>query len=362
MSDYYIGVMSGTSLDGIDISLCSIDDTECKELHFKEYPYDATIKEDILQSISNPLTLKELGTLDTKLGLIYLDALRSFLEEFSIDAQGLKAIGLHGQTLWHEPNARYPFSMQLGNASVVAKGLGVRVVSDFRSGDIANGGQGAPLTPAFHQFVFGERFENAAVLNLGGIANLTLLGERLIGFDLAPANILLDLWIQRHQGKKYDAQGSWAKSGKVDETLLKHFLQEKFFQLTPPKSTGRELFNGAWLDAKLQGFELRLEDVQATLLELSTKVISDAVKKQKVQTLLVCGGGAKNSFFLQSLAQKLPSVEIQVTDAFGVNSDSLEAMAFAWFARKCMCHEVVHLKSVTGAKKDSILGVICAAD
>ena len=362
MSEYYIGVMSGTSLDGIDISLCSIDDKECKELHFQEYPYDAMLKADILQSISNPLTLKEFGTLDTKLGIMYLNALREFLEEFNIDAQELKAIGLHGQTLWHEPDARYPFSMQLGNASVVAKGLGVTVVSDFRSGDIANGGQGAPLTPAFHQFIFGESFENAAVLNLGGIANLTLLGDNLLGFDLAPANILLDLWIQRHQGKKYDAQGVWAQSGRVDETLLKHFLQEDFFQLSPPKSTGRELFNASWLENKLQGFELQPEDVQATLLELSSKVISDAVKKQKVQTLLVCGGGAKNSFFLKSLAQKLPSVEIQVTDALGVNGDALEAMAFAWFAKKCMGDEVVHLKSVTGAKKDSILGVICAAD
>ncbi len=362
MSELYIGVMSGTSLDGIDISLCEIDDSRCKELHSAYYRYDAKIKEDVLKSIVSCVRLKSIGELNHALGRSYATAIQKFLTTNSLASSSIKAIGLHGQTLWHEPNSDTPFSMQLGDASLVSKLVGIDVVSDFRSADIAVGGQGAPLTPAFHKFMFDDAKRKTAVLNLGGIANITLLDDKLLGYDVGPANILLDAWIQKIKNKKYDSRGKWAKKGQVNEELLEVFLDEPYFKKPYPKTTGRELFNLDWLEEKLYGCMLIDVDVQATLVELGVISITNELKRFTIEELIVCGGGAKNDFFIKRLEESLPNVNVVLSDAKGVSGDSLEAMAFAWFAKKRVHNEVLDLKDVTGASKNTLLGAIYASD
>jgi len=362
MSELFIGVMSGTSLDAIDISLCEISKDRCIEIHSGEYPYDAKLKVDILYAIANPITLKQVGELNYSLAKAYASALSTFISTNKIDKTKVQAVGLHGQTLWHEPNSTKPFSMQLGDASLVSKLVGIDVVSDFRSGDVALGGQGAPFTPAFHKFIFDYETKKVAVLNLGGIANLSILSDKLVGFDTGPANILMDLWIQKKQSKKYDENGTWAKSGNSDARLLKRMLDEMFFKKNAPKSTGRELFNESWLDEKLIGLTLSDEDVQATLLELTLMSVKNELLKYKVNELLVCGGGSRNEYLMLRLAEELPHIDVKTTDNVGVASSSLEAMAFAWLAYKRVAKEEVGLKDVTGASRDTVLGAIYASN
>jgi len=361
MSRLYIGIMSGTSLDGIDLALCKIDSTKCELLHSYEHPFSTPLKEEILEIIHSTTTLKKIGELDMKLGLHYVEAIEEF---FSSTLQGytsadIEAIGLHGQTLWHEPHSEYPFSMQLGSASVVRSKSGIKVVNDFRSIDVANGGEGAPFAPAFHKFLFGDMQRNVGVLNIGGMANITLLHQtQLLGWDSGCGNVLLDMHISKSQNLPYDRDGTFAKSGNVIEELLRVMLADEYFTKEPPKSTGREYFNASWLKKKLKGFKnLKSEDIQRTLLELSAKSIANDLKTTEVELLIVCGGGSKNSFLMQRL-QELTQIEVQKSDTFGVSSDFLEAMAFAWLAHKRIVKEVVELSSVTGAKKNSILGAL----
>ena len=363
-SELYIGVMSGTSLDGIDIALCSICDDKVQTLNAKEYTYDMQIKEDVLNAISNPISLEFIGTLKHKLALMYTKALEEFLNDFQIDAKDIKAIGLHGQTIWHAPNKPFPFSMQLGDGSVVAKRLQIDVVNDFRSGDIANGGQGAPLAPAFHKALLDKKSdENTAVLNLGGIANITILSDDFIGYDIGVANILSDYWIAKHQNKSYDKDGEWASEGKVNDELLDSLLSDLYFKLAPPKSTGREHFNATWLENKLESFyDISAVDVQRTLIEFTTSPIIEALKNYKVDRLIVCGGGAHNTFLMHNLFQKLDSVEVMKSDDLGIDSTFLEAIAFAWLAYKRINNQSIDLTTITGAKRPSILGVIHAKD
>ena len=357
----FIGVMSGTSLDGIDIALCQISEKGIKTLKTKEYSYDSKIRQDVLNAISKSILLENIGILNHKLGLMYAKALQEFLCEFSIDSKGIIAIGLHGQTIWHAPNISSPFSMQLGDGSLVAKRLQIDVVSDFRSADVANGGQGAPLTPAFHQAIFDDK--NTAVLNLGGIANITILTEKFIGYDVGVANILSDYWIQKNQNMPFDKNGSWACEGKINSELLELLLSDSYFKQLPPKSTGREHFNANWLENKLESFpKIEKVDVQATLLEFTIVPIIEALKEQKIKRLIVCGGGAHNTYLKQKLSQKLDTVEVIKSDALGISSDFLEAIAFAWLAYKRVNKQTIDLQSITAASKPSILGAIHAKD
>lgn len=358
----YIGVMSGTSLDAIDISLCAINKSSFKVVASKEYPYDEELKASVLKMISQNISLKEFGETDYRLGMMYVDAIRKFLKEFSLNTKNITAIGLHGQTIWHEPKSNYPFSLQIGNASLVAKQTGIDVVSDFRSGDIALGGEGAPFAPVFHKEMFSTLGKKTAILNLGGIANLTILQGGMLGYDLGPANILLDIWIKKNKNKKFDKDSKWAREGSVDFGLLSRFLDEDFFSKKAPKSTGRELFNEEWLELKLRNFSTKAQDVQRTLLELSVSIIAKEVKKYEIELLLACGGGANNAYLIELLAQKLDGIKVCTTDKFGVNGDFLEAMAFAYFAYKRISNEELHLKSVTGASRNGILGAVYAAD
>lgn len=359
MRGIYIGVMSGTSLDGIDIALCEIKDESFELLHAHEYPFDKKLKADILSAIEGPTTLEAIGTLDTRLGHLYADAINTFITEKKIDKKSIKAIGLHGQTLWHKPNGKNPFSMQLGNASLITAQTGVSVVSDFRQKDIALGGQGAPFAPAFHQYLFNRLEGEIAVVNIGGIANISILGDELKGYDVGCGNVLIDHWISKNKDLPFDEHGRWAASGEVNQRLLKLLLLDHYFTLSPPKSTGREYFSPEWLEEQLEDFvALKDEDIQATLLEFTVKGISNEVKKTDTSLLIVCGGGLKNTQLMKRLKHELNGVEVVSSDECGVSSEFMEAMAFAWLACKRVHKEKVGLSSVTGAKEDSILGAI----
>ena len=358
MNNLYIGIMSGTSLDGIDVALCKIDSTSCKLISAKEYPFDALLKKDILELIDGYSSLKKIGEMNIRLGLAFAHAVNRFMREKELKIADVNAVGLHGQTLWHSPNGEFPFSMQLGDPSMVVAKTGLRVVADFRSMDVANGGQGAPFAPAFHQFLFADLKEKTAVLNIGGMANITLLSEELQGWDTGCGNVLLDYWIMQTRQKSYDEDGEFAKSGVVNSDLLNSMLDDDYFKILPPKSTGREYFNATWLASHFPVFQtLNDEDIQRTLLELTAFSIAKDVKKSGVELLIVCGGGAQNKFLMQRI-KALTKIDIKVSDELGVSSDALEAMAFAWLAYKRVNNEEVNLKSVTGASKNSLLGGI----
>lgn len=359
MSEFYIGVMSGTSLDGVDIAYCEAKNDGFALVYAKTYPFDEKLKKDTLEAIEGSITLKRVGELDVRLGRLFAHTIEIFLKEFDIDKKNINAIGLHGQTLWHEPNSAYAFSMQLGDANTITALIGIKVVSDFRQKDVALGGQGAPLAPAFHNYIFSKYKKNTAVLNIGGMANITILGENLIGYDTGCGNVLMDYWIFKNKNLAYDKDGEWAKSGKVNDALLEKMLNAPYFKKPYPKSTGRELFNKEWLENYLKGFmDLAPQDVQATLLELCTVTIADEAIKNNIQLLIVCGGGAKNSYLMQKLIQKLQQAEVITSDDAGVSSEFMEAMAFAWFARERLHSRAIKISSVTGAKKDTILGAI----
>jgi len=356
MAELYIGVMSGTSLDGVDISLCEIDSKECKLLYANEYPFPLDLKTDILQMISEASTIEQVGILDSKLGKLFGDLINKFLQEFEINSDNIVAIGLHGQTLWHAPQNQHPFSIQLGSPSQVHSLTSIKVVSDFRNLDITNGGQGAPFAPAFHEFLFSAIKEKTTVVNIGGMANVTLLGSTLQGWDTGPGNIFLDTWIQKTKNFMYDKDGIFAKSGTLHQELLAIFLSDSYFKQKPPKSTGREYFNSKWLEKNLQSFKmLPSEDIQRTLLELTAKTITDALKTTDTTLTILCGGGSKNGYLVQRI-QELSSHKVVNSKEYNVDSNAMESMAFAWFAYKRIHNEAANLASVTGAKKNSILG------
>lgn len=356
--ELYIGVMSGTSLDGVDIALCEIDINTCSLTHYNEYPFPPQLKESILNAISTSLTLQTIGELDHKLGVLFAELINEFILTHKLNTQSINAIGLHGQTLWHAPDGDTPFSMQLGDGNIVAAKTGIQTVADFRRMDIANGGQGAPFAPAFHKFLFADLQERVAVLNIGGMANITILDDEVLGWDSGCGNVLLDYWMSQTQFKPYDKDGEFARSGALHKELLALILDDAYFKKDAPKSTGREYFNGHWLEEKLSTFSsISEQDVQRTLLELTAKSISNDLKNKNTKMLIVCGGGAKNTFLMQRL-KELGCCEIKNSDDFGINSDALEAMAFAWFAYKRSHRQEVDLCSITGAKKPSQLGAI----
>ncbi len=356
---YYIGVMSGTSMDGVDVALCRVNAGQCRLEAFVEYPFDVGLKTELLAMIAGSTTLAETGAVDHRLGVLFADAVNALLKEKAVAPEAVAAIGLHGQTLWHAPSGEAPFSMQLGDPNLVAVRTGVTTVADFRRADMARGGQGAPFAPAFHAFAFGAVKRRCAVVNIGGIANITLLDGETTGYDIGPGNMLLDGWSLRCRALPYDGEGAWARSGRVHDALLKALLEEPYFREAPPKSTGRELFDPAWLASKLAAFPaIAPEDVQATLTELTAETIADAAKRFAPELLLLCGGGAKNGYLRERLAVLLAGTEVAKTDDYGVSGDAMEAMAFAWLAYKRMHNETVALRSVTGAKEDGVLGGI----
>ena len=350
-----IGVMSGTSLDGVDVALCKLNDTNITLQQAKTYPFDPALQQRITQALNSPLSLYDFGLLDAKLGDFFAFVIVQFLKDFAIDTATIDAIALHGQTLWHAPDASHPFSLQMGDASIIAAKTHINTIANFRATDIANGGEGAPLAPAFHRFVFGKA-NNIAVVNIGGMANVTLLGKNFMGYDSGCGNILLDYWAQRHLGIPYDKDGLFAKSGTIDQTLLQHLLDDPYFIKKPPKSTGREYFNPSWLDKKLQNFShLPPANVQATLTELTARTITQDIHNT-IEEIVLCGGGVHNSYLLERIAANTPS-KVSTSDDKGVSSDFMEAMLMAWLGWMHLQQHPVDLTAITGASKPSILGV-----
>jgi len=365
----YIGIMSGTSLDGVDVVLCEIDDTSCTLLESLEFPFPSELKAELLSMISGTCTLEEIGRADHGLGVLFTEAVASLVVSYNIDVTTIKAIGLHGQTLWHDPEGEYAFTMQLGDPNILATKTGIEVVADFRRKDVALGGQGAPFAPAFHEFIFGNIKNDVSVVNIGGMANITVLAknnnEKLIGYDTGCGNVLMDAWISKHKSFSYDKDGEWARSGEVDKELLDVMLSDAYFSSPYPKSTGREKFNMAWLEDTLRQAQgtlanldaelvevVEVKDVQCTLLELTALSISNEVLKFNRDLVLLCGGGAKNSFLVERIQSHLPDIEVTIAP----NADYIEAMTFAWLAYKRVHKEKVNLKDVTGAIDNAVLG------
>ncbi len=360
----YIGVMSGTSLDGLDFALIEQSQrTRLLETHYEPMP--ARLRKDLLDlCTSGPDEIARAALAEQAWAELAGAGVNELLLKAQLAPSTIRAIGSHGQTVRHEPQRG--FSIQIGHPSLLAELTNISVVTDFRRRDIAAGGQGAPLVPAFHESLFSDAQRVRAVLNIGGFSNVSLLrpGVATHGFDCGPGNVLLDAWIQRHQEQPYDRSGSWASSGQVNQRLLTQLLSDPFFSTRGPKSTGRELFNLVWLDTQLAYFpELAPADVQATLLELTARSIGESLMLSQPDTedVLVCGGGAHNTALMQRLQELLPACELASTASYGIEPDWLEAMAFAWLAHCCIEGIAANRPSVTGARGLRILGALYPA-
>ena len=360
----YLGVMSGTSLDGLDIAL--VKQGEQLELLATHYiPMPEPLHAALLGlCTSGPDEIARAALAEAEWVRLAAEGIEHLLQAQQLTPSAIRAIGSHGQTIRHEP-AR-GFTVQIGNPALLAELTEICVVADFRRRDVAAGGQGAPLVPAFHESLFGHLGQRLAVLNVGGFSNLSLIEQTtpVHGFDCGPGNVLMDAWIERKRGQAYDADGNWAASGVIIEPLLKRLLSDPFFAGSGPKSTGREVFNLPWLQAHLAALPAcRDEDVQATLLELTARSIIDSLSNAQTATeaLLVCGGGARNGALMQRLAQLLPDAEVASTAAYGVDPDWVEAMAFAWLAHCCLQGIPANRPSVTAAKGLRVLGAVYPA-
>ncbi|MEW5967623.1 MAG: anhydro-N-acetylmuramic acid kinase [Pseudomonadota bacterium] len=361
-AERYVGLMSGTSLDGVDAVLAEFSPAAAPRLlrsHYLPYP-DALRAELLALNATQSDELHRAARAGNTLAKLYADAVTAVL-----DGGTARAIGCHGQTLRHRPADGY--TLQIGNAALLAELTGITVVADFRSRDIAAGGQGAPLVPAFHARVLGHPAIHRVVANVGGIANLTDLPPRGVvrGWDTGPGNLLMDAWTQRHQGTRYDRDGAWAASGRIDAGLLDALMRHPYLREAPPKSAGREQFNLEALDALLAGLgrDIAPQDVQATLLEFTAASLADAVKQEcaGAQELHVCGGGAHNAALMRRLGALLDGVHLDTTAALGIDPDWMEALAFAWLARQALHAESGNLPAVTGARGERILGAIYPA-
>ena len=360
----YLGLISGTSADGIDAALVSFEHECPRLLAARTHPWPAALREQILAVAQGEtaLDLDAFGRLDVALGEGFAAAALALLHASGTPASAVRAIGSHGQTLRHRPIGKHPFTLQLGDAATIAERCSIDVVADFRRADVAAGGQGAPLLPAVHAMLLAQPGRTRVVLNLGGIANITVLGAdgSVTGFDTGPANGLLDAWCLRQRGAAFDRDGAFAASGRVDKILLDALLADPYFALAPPKSTGREHFHLGWLAAQAQVSTLAAADVQATLLELSARSVAEAITRHAPDAadVLACGGGAHNGALLRRLAELLAPRTVLSTAAFGVDPDFLEATAFAWLARQRLLGRPGNLPAVTGARGPRLLGAI----
>lgn len=361
----YIGLMSGTSLDGVDGVLVDFSEDRAAPRvagHCHE-PFGSALRDELL-ALNTPddNELHRAALAANAVTRAYASVVTALLYGGSRSAKEVRAIGAHGQTVRHRPGEfdGTGYTTQLLNGALLAEATSIDVVCDLRSRDVAAGGQGAPLAPGFHAGVFGDPQESRAVLNLGGIANLTLLqpGRPVVGFDCGPANALMDAWCQRHQGRPFDEQGAWAASGQVEPSLLATMLSEPYFAGSPPKSTGRDLFHSAWLDNCLSSHDAAPADVQATLAMLTVESVARDLERHAPDTvaLFVCGGGARNTHVLQQLARRLPAVRVETTDALGLPVDQVEAAAFAWLAHRFIGRLPGNLPEVTGARGSRVLG------
>lgn len=364
----FVGLMSGTSIDGVDAALAEFPEHGSpKLLATHAVPMPAEMRTRILQLTrpgGNEIDL--LGELDVEIGRLFARAAQGVLDVAGTAARDVVAIGSHGQTIRHRPHAGHPFTLQIGDPNTIAEVTGITTVADFRRRDIAAGGHGAPLVPAFHQSIFRDAREDRVVLNLGGMGNVTLLPARndalVRGFDTGPANVLLDLWHERHHGIPLDRDGSWGRGGCINQTLLAQLMRDPYFSEPPPKSTGRERFDAQWLMRHIDacGRDVSPQDVQATLVELTARSVAESLANWGFTTggLYTCGGGTHNRFLCERLGALLPRMRVASTAELGVDPDHVEAMAFAWLAHRTLQSLSGNLPAVTGARHPVILGGI----
>jgi anhydro-N-acetylmuramic acid kinase len=365
----FLGLMSGTSLDGIDgavVSWSEDDAPALRVLAHVQHGFERALRDELMAlNQSGPGELERGSRASIALAHAYARVVQTALAQIKFAPSQVRAIGAHGQTVRHQPDAPGGgYTIQLLNGAVLAEATGIDVVCDLRSRDVAAGGQGAPLVPAFHASAFGAPGEARAALNLGGIANLTLLRSdgRIGGFDCGPGNVLLDAWAARHQGVAYDEGGRWAAQGSVDAVLLKQLLSEPYLLRAPPKSTGRDLFNPGWLDAQLvrASRAIAAADVQATLAEFTARTVADALRQHlpDAKRLIVCGGGALNAHLMARLATLLPGLRLQASDELGLPAQQVESVAFAWLAREFVQRRPGNRPDVTGATGPRLLGCL----
>ncbi|MGN2243635.1 anhydro-N-acetylmuramic acid kinase [Frateuria sp. GZRR33] len=366
-SALYLGLISGTSADAVDVALVSFEQGLPQLRAAFTHPWPEALRERVL-ALAQDLTafnLDSFGRLDVAIGRHFAEAARTLLEASGTAPSAVRALGSHGQTVRHRPNGEVPFTLQLGDPTVIAETCGIDVVADFRRADVAAGGQGAPLLPAVHAMLLGQSGATRVVLNLGGIANITVLGPdgQVLGFDTGPANGLLDAWCLEQRGEPFDRDGAFAAAGKVDAPLLEALLADPYFSLPPPKSTGREHFHLAWLLRQSRVALLSPADVQATLLELTAHTVADAIEAHApaATDVLVCGGGVHNSRLMSRLAEWLAPRRVASTATHGIDPDYLEAMAFAWLARQRLLGLPGNLPAVTGARGRRVLGALYPA-
>ena len=362
MSDLFLGMISGTSIDGVDAVLAEIGDNDFRIVGANTTPFPADLHTRLRKLVETPQTsLRELGALDVAVGRFFAECALGLIASSGLRPEDVAAIGSHGQTIYHVPLGPEPFSLQLGDPNVIAAMTGTTTIADFRGLDVALGGQGAPLVPAFHAWRFGDTREQRVVVNIGGIANITVLapGREVTGFDTGPGNTLLDVWIRASKQQPYDDGGRWAASGGVDRALLDVCLEEPYFGAAPPKSTGRELFNREWLDARLarRTGKISAVDVQATLAELTATTIAAAIRNElpACGEVIVCGGGVHNDDLMARLG-RLTATHVTTTDTHGVPPDYVEGAAFAWLARARMQGIAGNVPTVTGARRPAVLG------
>jgi anhydro-N-acetylmuramic acid kinase len=360
----YLGLISGTSADGIDAALVSFDPSP--RMHAaKTFPYPESLRRRILDLAQGDgrIALDEFAALDIEIARCFAGAALALLKEHGVDAMSVTAIGSHGQTVRHRPTLDPPYTMQLGDANEIAERTRILTIADFRRRDMSAGGQGAPLAPAFHAAMLGQTGVPRVVLNLGGIANITVIAgdgiTPLSGFDTGTASCLLDAWSQENIGDRYDANGAFAARGKVDDALLARLLDDPYFAKPPPKSTGREEFHLTWLKERLRGFSLAAEDVQATLLAFSARTIADAIRRfaRSTHEVLACGGGVHNPVLMRAIANELRPISVRSIAAIGIDPDFVEAMTFAWLAHERVAGRAApNVHTVTGARGPRVLG------
>ncbi|MES2605103.1 MAG: anhydro-N-acetylmuramic acid kinase [Pseudomonadota bacterium] len=367
----FIGMLSGTSMDAVDCALVDFTGEQPNMVDFLCCEIPIHLKQQLATLINNQgIDLRALGNADVLLGKLFAETAQQIIKRNGLKPSAVAAIGSHGQTIWHQPQASEQtarFTLQIGDPNTIAHLTGITTIADFRRHDMSAGGQGAPLVPALHQALFRSTSTPRIVLNLGGIANITVLPTTPaspFGYDTGPANILLDSWIQHSKTVPFDENGDWAETGNVQPELLDTLLDEQYFSMQHPKSTGRELFNLHWLQKKLavSSKQYQAEDVQATLLELTTTSISQAIQRHLSSgEVLACGGGVRNNALMRNLQKKLPGFRVGSTEEHGLHPDSVEAVAFAWFAKQTLAGTPIDFSPFTGAEKAVIAGGIYQA-
>jgi anhydro-N-acetylmuramic acid kinase len=367
MPQLYLGLMSGTSIDGVDVALADFTGSHPRLLDCKTFPFPRSLSDE-LHELSAPSDneIGLMGRADRAVAEVFAEASLQLLKDNYIRSDQIIAIGSHGQTIRHMPFGEHGFSLQIGDPNTLAILTGIDVIADFRRKDIALGGQGAPLVPAFHKAMFASSTKSRMVINIGGIANITYLpksnSDDIIGFDIGPGNTLLDVWCKLHTGQNYDEKGQWAAQCSADPELLQLLSKHPYFSAPAPKSTGREQFNLSWLQQNLTSMHRHIDPqvVQATLVMLTTSTIAKQILEFKdVEQVYICGGGARNEFLVEELESELHACELFTTDELGVTADAVEAMAFAWLAYAHVNKIQGSIASVTGASKGAILGTYC---